>query len=445
MNILLFGSDSSAHVLAWKLVNSAHVHEVILAPGNGGTNFFAPAIPLDPQEAGGIASFVLSEKIDLVVADISAISLGLPDALRALPLPVVGSSQPFIALHQSRCQLREWLLQHELPLPRGQVCMTQSQAEKVAATLNLPVRIACDSRDGLAVACTDRASIPQAISDCLAVSPAVGIIVEELVHGPVVTASVLTDGAHGVTIPATRLVFSAESGNTMPWLDANSAAGVYSAVTPLWTKLEGVLDAQVRQPLLGALQQDPQGGRGWISTTCVLGSRGPLVQAMSLVPSGMELAATLPRLSTDLLPLLIGCARGTLDAAPVPVWRPDAVVGVALLRASSTTSNPDIPASAFDSFEPGVLVFHHATTPIIPNTYLPRTGPYSAGRSSKLSFGGANLPFIATPSRGANPLVALAVSSAPTMTAAREIVYANLSRHPQAGISFNPDIAIREL
>lgn len=445
MNILVFGSDSSAHVIAWKLVNSAHVQEVILAPGNGGTHFFAPATQLNSQDAGTVASFVLSEEIDLVVADMRGIALGLPDELRALPLPVIGSSQGFWALRQSRCQLREWLHQHGLPLPRGQVCPTVSQAEKLAATLSLPLTIAADRQDGLVITCTDRATIPQAIADCMAASKAAGIVVEELVSGPVVTAAVLTDGGYGVSIPATCLARDPQSADTAPFMDADRAAGVHGAATPLWAKLEGFLEAQVRQPLLRALHDDGCGARGWISTICVLGSRGPIVQGLHLVPSGMELAATLPRLANDLLPLLLGCARGTLAAAPPPVWEHKAVVGVALRRAD--TSHPDYAVSAgtFDSFEPGMLIFHHATTPLVPNPYNSRGARLGGRRSSRLGFGGAHLPLEASARGATSPLLAIAVGSAPTISAAREHVYTNLRRHPNANISYSAEIGVREL
>ncbi len=445
MNVLVFGGDSSAHILAWKLVNSAHVQEVILAPGNGGTNFFAPAAQLNTEDAGTIASFVLSEGIDLVVADTRSITLGLPDELRALPLPVVGSSQGFWTLQGSRCQTRAWLHQHELPLARGQVCTTVSQAEKFAATRSLPLIVAADSQAGLVITCTERSTIPSAIADCFTASNGAGIVVEELVSGPVVTASVLTDGEFGVAIPATRLARDPQSSNMGPFMDPDRAAGVHSAATPLWTKLESVLEAQVQQPLLRALHVDGRGARGWISTTCILGSHGPLVQGLNLVPSGMELAATLPRLANDLLPLLIGCARGTLAAAPAPEWRNAAVVGVALRSADMSHTDHPVSASAFDSFEPGMLVFHHATTPLVPNPYVSRSGRSGGARPSRLSFGSTGLPLDAAASRPAIPLVAIAVGSAPTITAAREKVYANLRRHPITNISYSSEIGVREL
>ena len=41
MKVLVIGSGGREHALAWKLVQSAGVDEVIVAPGNAGTNLEA--------------------------------------------------------------------------------------------------------------------------------------------------------------------------------------------------------------------------------------------------------------------------------------------------------------------------------------------------------------------------------------------------------------------
>ncbi len=451
MNILIFGSDSSAHAIAWKLVNSSYVKELVLAPGNGGTNFFAPSIPLTPDDAGTVATFVLNESIDFVVADAPSIAAGLTNELHALPLPVVGSDQQLFALHSSRVSAREWLQRNALPIPRGAVCTTQAQAEKFALALGLPLQIAAASYDGPVITCTDRATVPEAVGECLAASGAEGIVVEEVIPGPMVTASLLTDGDHGLPVPATR-IYPQTTGahHQLKSGTVSDPFGVHSAATPLWSKLDGFLEAQIRQPLLAALRSDGKGARGWISAYCTVSQRGPVVQSLRLAPSGLELAATLPRLTSDLLPLLIGCARGTLAAVEPPQWSEQAVVGVTLRREASTDSAGDIPTTAFESFEPGVLIFHHTTAALLPNNYVPQSGRYGgraatktgAAWSSLLGFG-AGLPQM--PQQAPDTTVAIVVATAPTLAAAREQVYSNLRSSNVPNASYSTDIGMREL
>ncbi|HEX6292278.1 MAG TPA: hypothetical protein VFZ66_24030 [Herpetosiphonaceae bacterium] len=436
MKILIFGNDSCAHLLGWKLVNSAYVQEIILAPGNGGTSFFASSVDLAVEDLAAITTFVLGESVDLVMADAPGIAAGVTDEVGALPLPIVGSKRALKSLHYSRCAAREWLQQHGLPTPRGRVCTTQQQAEKYAATLMHPLVVAADDPAGPAIVCHDRTAVPQAIADCLEVNMPSAVIVEELVSGSLVTASLLTDGTAAVPIPATRLY----PATAQPYA---RASGVHSAVTPLWERLEAHLEKQIRQPLLTALQQDGRGASGWIGTTCVIGKRGPLIQALHLVPSGLELAATLPRLEGDLLPLLIGSARGTLGAAQPPAWRSEAIVGAALYRAG--TSGSEISLTAFETFDPGILVFHHATTPLVPNTYVPHAARLGGSKPGGFNLGfGAPANSLASGTT-ADPLVAIVIASGPDLATARDRLYANLRRSSLAPSTYRDDIGSREL
>ncbi len=444
MNILIFGNDSTAHLLAWKLVNSHYVDEVILAPGNSGTAIFAPSTPLTWADAGAVANFVLSESIDLVIADSAAAQAGLPDELRALPLPVVGASRALVAMTRSRCATREWLQRHALPLPRGRVCATQVEAEKFAASLGLPLLVAPDLVDGQIVTCTERAAIPRAIGDCFAATGSAGVVVEELVPGPVVTASILTDGERALAIPAARL-YPPIGVELAAWQPSHGGAGVHSAATPLWTRLESFLESQIRQPLMQALRTDGHDAQGWIGATCVLSQRGPVVRSLHLVPSGLELAATLPRLTGDLLPLMIGSARRTLTAVEPPEWSDAAVVGVTLMRMAPGHSDSDITSSSFEAFEPGLLVFHHATRPVIPNTYVPRSGRQSTPRSGWTSFiAGTSAAHIGA-GAVAEPAAAIVVAQGTDVATARERLYANLRRTHLTNIVYNDQIGSREL
>ncbi len=436
MKVLIFGNDSCTHVLAWKLVNSMDVQEVILAPGNGGTSFFASSIDLAVDDLAGITNFAVSEMVDLIIVDAPGMAAGIPDELGALPLPVVGSGSRLKPLHFRRCAGREWLQQHGLPTLRGRVCTTQQQAEKYAVTLTLPIAIVADDPAEPAIVCTDRTAVPQAIADCLEGGLSAGVIVEEVVNGPLVTASLLTDGSTAIAIPATRLY----PATSQPYA---RLAGVHSAATPLWSRLEAYLEQQVRQPLLAALRADSHDGQGWIGTTCVIGQRGPLVQSLHLVPSGLEVAATLPRLTSDLLPLLQGCARRTLASAQAPTWSSEAVVGVALSRSSTTGGGTEIPFSAFETFDPGILVFHHATTPLIPNAYIPRAARFGPSRPS--TFGSGSLATSLYSGTAADTIVAIVVTSGPDVATAHERLYTNIRRSGLAPHVYRQDVGSREL
>jgi phosphoribosylamine---glycine ligase len=435
MKILLFGHDSATHALAWKLVNSPYVGELILAPGNAGTAFLAPSTDLDPLDAGGLTTFLLNEQVDLVIADGQAIAAGVADEIGDLPVPVVGSRRALYRLHQSRCAMREWLQQHALPLPRGRGCTSAAQAERVAATLNLPLLIIADALDGPTLICHQRTDVPQAIATCLE-GNSNGVIVQELVRGPVVVAPLLTDGQHMIALPATR-VYPIEDHPYAPF------DGGHSAATPLWTRLQTFLNAQVRDPLLGAIRET-DGVCGWIEAACVIGPRGPLVLGVQLAPSGFAAASALLRMDGDLLPLLIGAGRGTLRAAEPPRWKDHATVAVALRRHDADALGSGFTADAFEAFEPGVLVFHHNTIPALPNIYQPQANRYPAGRSSgrgigAIGVGGGSF------SRSADPTAVIVVTTGSDLSSARDRVYTSLQGAALPRVTYRNGVGQHEL
>jgi len=436
MNILVFGSDSRTHAFAWKLINSAGVEEVIVAPGNAGTSFFASSVMLAPDNIAELTTFVLAEGIDLVIADERSQAAGVVDELRTLPLAVFGANKALHQLQTSRCAAREWLQHHGLPLPRGRVCTTAAQAEKYATTLSQPLVVAGDAPSSPVVICTQRSAVLRAVAECM--EHPTGVVVEELVQGPLVTASILTDGTTALPVPPTRIYCT----KAEPYAQLN---GAHSAATPLWAKLDAHLQARIRQPLLAALQADQIRSPGWLSTICVIAQQGPLVQSLHVTPPELEVAATLPRLASDVVPLLLGCAQGTLAATSPPEWRNEAVVVVALHQPEEPGIANAVPSTAFESFESGVLVFQHASTPIPGNSYVPRAARYTTTKSSWLSFGGTTIPGTFSAVIGHDPTIALVLATGNDLLAVHDRVYTNLRHSTIAPAAYRPDIGVREL
>ena len=58
MKLLVIGSGGREHALAWRLLQSARVKHVYVAPGNGGTALMVNASNLDISEPEALASFV---------------------------------------------------------------------------------------------------------------------------------------------------------------------------------------------------------------------------------------------------------------------------------------------------------------------------------------------------------------------------------------------------
>ena len=67
MKILLLGSGGREHALAWKMTQSALCTTLFVAPGNAGTAQIATNVNLNILDFEAIKTFVLQNKITLVV------------------------------------------------------------------------------------------------------------------------------------------------------------------------------------------------------------------------------------------------------------------------------------------------------------------------------------------------------------------------------------------
>jgi len=118
MKILVVGSGSREHALAWKFAQSEKAEKVFVAPGNGGTAAEAkcenvPMCAADPASAAGqeeLLQFALKEKIDLVVIgpELPLVE-GIVDKFRAAGLDIVGPDKKAALLEASKIHSKAFM------------------------------------------------------------------------------------------------------------------------------------------------------------------------------------------------------------------------------------------------------------------------------------------------------------------------------------------------
>ncbi len=434
MKILLFGDTTATHALTWKLFDSPMVDHLLCAPGNGGTgSVFAFDTDLDPHDESGAANFMFTEGIDLAIANQRAIVSGLWDTAHLLNKPVLGAGRAVAPLLTSRIALKAWLLRHKLPTLRGRILERADDAEKFAAGQQLPLQISSDDPDGPVVVCHERSELQAAVRRCMGlVQQTHGVLVEEALNAPLVVASWLSDGISRMLLPAVRVY---------PIHDqiANPAAGAHGASTQVWQRLEQVLAEQIVGPVERAFQVDTLPIRGWVSAECLIGQRGPILTRLAFTPPDQVAAVLLPRLGSDLAPLLYATATQTLGEAAPPVWQSPTGVAVLLYANVWPASSSGLVVAGLDNLAAPTLVFHH-------NTHNPQGLRYNpAARSSRL------LPlFSAKPGEQrrittTGPMILTVAAAAPELATARAAAYRTLEQLQVAGSTYRGDVARREL
>lgn len=361
MKILVLGADGRTHALVWKLFNHTTA-EVLVAPGNGGAVQLAAQVDLDPANVVEVARWAFAEQVELIVpAGSGPLRAGLVDEVVAMHIGVCGPAQRTTLIEGSRCFARAFLERHGLPLPRGRVCEDLATAEKYLASQPLPVVIKSDEPDGGETVHSDRYAALEALRAAFApmAGDARGVVIEEHVAGPLVGFSVITDGTTALPLLPVRLY---EQLGPEPDSPAAPGMGAVAGNSVYARKLGIYLHQHIALPIIAALRREGLPYWGFLGIDCVITEHGPRITGLRCSLRDMEAQAVLPRLESDLLPLIEAAIARRLDRQPPLVWRDEASVALALVSQGYPHHYPlGAAIEGLNEVEEGVLVFHGQT------------------------------------------------------------------------------------
>jgi phosphoribosylamine--glycine ligase len=147
--------------------------------------------------------------------------------------------------------------------------------------------------------------------------------------------------------------------------DAGPNTGGMGAYSPPDGVTQRVLDCvrdDVLRPAVAALAKMGHEYRGVLYAGLMLTAQGVRALEFNARFGDPEAQVVLPRLESDLVPVLLAAARGSLDDIPEPRWREEAAVGVVV----ASGGYPDDYETGFrieglTNIPEGVLVFHAGT------------------------------------------------------------------------------------
>ncbi|MFI5450507.1 MAG: phosphoribosylamine--glycine ligase, partial [Candidatus Bathyarchaeia archaeon] len=112
-NILLVGSGGREHALAWKLLKSASLEKLFVAPGNGGTNDHNVAI--SSTETLKLLEFAKSRDCLTIVGPEAPLAAGIVDRFQSAELPIFGPTQEQAKLETSKVFAKEFMKRLDIP------------------------------------------------------------------------------------------------------------------------------------------------------------------------------------------------------------------------------------------------------------------------------------------------------------------------------------------
>ena len=343
MRVLVVGSGGREHALAWSLSRSAALTELHAAPGNPGVAALAHCHPVRADDHAALVSLARELKIDLVVVGPEApLVAGLADELRHRGIAVFGPSAAAARIEGSKSFAKDVLA-----------------SAGVATAGTLPVaRPPCVIKmDGLAAGkgvwvCRTQDELEEGLLAAEALGRA--FHVEELLEGPELSLFAVAAGETAVAFPPARDYKRIGDGDTGP---NTGGVGSFSPLPDVGDEEAHEILDTIHLPVLRELAGRGAPFDGLLYAGLMRTDAGLRVIEFNCRFGDPETQSLLPRLESDLLPLLAGDLR-SLDVSS------GAAVTIVLTA-------PDYPARSDYSGAPiegvedaeaaGALVFHAGT------------------------------------------------------------------------------------
>ncbi len=335
VKILVVGSGGREHALAWKLKQSAAVDRIFCAPGNAGTAEIGENVDIKATDFSALTRFTRENRIGLtVIGPDDPLAAGIVDIFQEEGLRVFGPTKSAARLESSKIFAKELMRAKRIPTARAAIFEKQEAAFAFLKESHFPIVIKADGLalgKGVIVARNiqeGQVAVEAMMSERRFGEAGRRLLIEECLAGSECSLHALVDGKHFRMLASARDHKRAFDGDTGP---NTGGMGAFSPANNFGDELSGQFDREVMQPLLDGLREGGVTYRGLLFPGLMITADGPRVLEFNCRFGDPETQAILPRLKSDLLPLLEAAIDGTLDGVTIE-W--DAQPAVTVVMAS---------------------------------------------------------------------------------------------------------------
>src|ERR1051325_8064815 len=317
MKILVIGSGGREHALTWKLRQSSHADRIFCAPGNGGTDGIAENIAIPVTELKGLVRFAKDNCVALtIVGPDDPLAAGIVDLFTSEKLRAFGPDKSAARSESSKIFAKELMRTQKIPTAEARTFSNSSDALHYCECLRFPIVIKADGLAlGKGVVIATDAGIAKSTIDAMMNEARFGdagrrIVIEEFLRGTECSLHALLDGKNCLLLESARDHKPALDGDQGP---NTGGVGAVGRANNWNSTLRAQFDTEIMRPLLRGLIHEGVTFRGLLYPGLIITSDGPRVLEFNCRFGDPETQVLLPRMKSDLLPLLEATIDGKLD------------------------------------------------------------------------------------------------------------------------------------
>lgn len=369
MKVLVVGNGGREHALAWKLLRSPNIDQVVCVPGNGGTASLSRCqnIPLAVDDFAGISQYAIDHGISLVVVGPEVpLAKGITDYLQDKGLLVFGPTKAGATIEASKAWAKALMQEAGIPTAKAAVFTEATAAKSYVQSQGAPIVVKADglaAGKGVIVAATveEAQNAIETIFQGQFGSAGEFVVIEECLVGQEVSVLAVTDG---VTI---RPLLPAQDHKRIGEGDTGDNTGGMGAYAPApiaTPEMMARVQTEVLERAIAALKSKGIDYRGILYAGLMISPEGDFkVLEFNCRFGDPETQVILPLLATPLEELILACVEQRLHDLPPLAWH-EGVCATVVAAAGGYPGKYEqgkLITGIDDAQTKGVTVFHAGT------------------------------------------------------------------------------------